>query len=622
MFRTLISIFSIALLVITSAKAQEVRPTAGAGYQQLQKEIDGILQRTHTPGAAVALLEPDGSVWRYTPGLKNIAHKEKVEPDTIFRVGSISKMFVGLAVMKLVAAGELSLDDRLADLAPEVEFENPWETEHPVRLIHLLNHSTGWDAPHASELLGQPGEPQTIAAALERHPHSRHSRWVPGTRTAYNNTGPLVAAYVIEKITGKGFENYIQEQFFDPLGMTHSGYYYDDQYRSSAAAMYRGPREQPYWHLPNRAAGGLHSSLQDMIRFVRFMQHPDQSGASSILDYNSVRRMELPTGSSAAEAGVEIGWGLGVTSFHQGGLVYYGHEGSLPGASALIAYQPGGALGHVVLTNTDGPAAGQIHKLLASYAAENHRAESRISTATAHGASRAIAGYYRVVSPVAERNRIATTLMPWKLAVADESITLSPVLGGKPRRLLASGNSQFVQPDTGRTALALAQDPIVGPVVHYGPMTLERISLPQAIGPLLLLAAWLLCLLLGIAYLFIWLPRQLIGRGLGRADVVLRSWPIITVAALLVTAVGLWLIRSSSQPYAMAASVTLPSSLVFFGSILFLLSALWGLRIWWKNRNAVVAGFGKKHATAMIFLNAAVSIYLLNYGLIGIRLWA
>lgn len=622
MFRTLITIFSMALLAVNSATAKAAPPTAGAGYQKLEREIDRILQRTHTPGAAVALFDPDGRVWRYTPGLKNIQHNKKVGPDTIFRVGSISKMFVALATMQLVAAGELSLDDRLADLAPEVEFENPWETEHPVRLVHLLNHSTGWDAPHAPELVGRSGEPQSIGETLKRHPHSRRSRWAPGTRTAYNNTGPLVAAYIIEKITGKGFENYIQEQFFAPLGMDHSGYYYDDQYRSSAASMYHGRREQPYWHLANRAAGGLHSSLQDMIRLVRFMQHPDSLADSPILDSNSVRAMEVPTGSSAAAAGLEIGWGIGVTSFHHDGLVYYGHEGSLPGASAIIAYQPGAALGHVVLTNSDGPAAGQIHKLLTRYAAENYRSQARTVIEAAAAAPATIAGYYRVISPVAERNQIATSLMPWKVAAAEEGITVSPVVGGKARRLLPGGESKFIQPDTGRTALVSGRDPIAGSVFHYGPMTLKKIGIIQAIGPLILLAAWILCLLLGIGYLFIWLPRQLFGRGLAKADVLLRSWPIITVAGLIAALGGLWSIRNSIAPYALAASVTLPSLLVFLGTVLFFLGALWSLRVWWQNREAAVAGVGKGLTTALIFLNAAVSIYLLSYGLIGIRLWA
>ncbi|WOX03891.1 serine hydrolase [Microbulbifer pacificus] len=617
MFRKLISIFSIALLAINGAHTQEAPPPSGGGYQQLEKEIDGILQRTNTPGAAVALFEPDGSVWRYTPGLKDIEQKVRVDPDTIFRVGSISKMFVGLATMKLVASGELSLDDRLADLAPEVEFENPWEAEHPVRLVHLLNHSTGWDAPHAPELVGLAGEPQSIADTLKRHPHSRYSRWVPGTRSAYNNTGPLVAAYIIEKITGKGYEAYIEEQFLGPLGMEHSGYYYDDQYRSSAASMYRGQREQPYWHLPNRAAGGLHSSLQDMIQFVRFMQHPD----GAMLDGHSVRKMEVPTGSSAAAAGLDIDWGIGVTSFHHEGLVYLGHEGALPGAGALIAYQPEGPLGHIVLTNGDGPAAGQIHKLLASYAAENFHTTSHTVTGSSGAVPSTVAGYYRVISPIAERNEIVTSLIPWKVSAAERSIFLSPVLGGKPQGLLSSGEGKFLQQDTGRTALVLGQDPLAGSVLHYGPMTLKKISFVEAIGPVILLAAWLLCLLLGVVYLIFWLPRQLVGRGLAKADVQLRSWPMFTVAGLLLSVAGLWMIRNSGAPYVMAASVTLPSLLVFLGTVLFFLGALWSCRVWWQNRKRAVAGAGKGLSVALIFLNAAVSIYLLSFGLIGVRLW-
>jgi len=86
-------------------------------------------------------------------------------------------------------------------------------------------------------------------------------------------------------------------------------------------------------------------------------------------------------------------------------------------------------------------------------------------------------------------------------------------------------------------------------------------------------------------------------------------------------AIGVRLISADVQPYAAAASVTPPSLLVFLGTLVFALGSLWGLWVWWRCRAGVVWGFGQWHATVMIFLNLAVSIYLLDYGLIGLRLW-
>ena len=531
-------------------------------------------------------------------------------------------MVVGLAVMKLVAAGELSLQDRLADLAPEVEFDNPWEQQHPVRVIHLLNHTTGWDAPHGPELAGQQGKPLDIASALALHPQSRHSRWVPGSRSAYNNTGPLVAAYIVEKISGMRFEDFVQTRFFDPLAMQSSGYYFDDQYRSNAANLYRGREALPYWHLPNRAAGGMHSSLEDMIRFVHFMQRPDEVVNGDILAGDVIRAMELPSGSDAAAAGLEVDWGAGLTSFHHKGMVFYGLEGALPGARALVAYQPGGRQGHIVLTNGNTPAAGRIHELLSDYStAELGAAPVHVTAADGHPEA-SLAGFYRIISPVAERFRIATRLMPWKMTVGEHSVELSPVIGGKPRKLRVTEDGNFVQPDTGRVALVRTEDPLAGNVLHYGPMTLKKTGAVTAMAPLLLLVIWLIAILLGAVFLLFWLPRHLFGRALSRADARLRRWSLLPLLGLLMVALGGWLAIRSSEPYAATATISLPSLLIFAGSIVFLLAAWWGLWIWKRCGTGAQPGFWRGHATTLIFLNVAVSTYLLSYGLIGLRLWA
>ena len=98
-------------------------------------------------------------------------------------IGSTSKIFVALAVLKLVEQGKLSLDDTLADLAPDVAFENPWEETHPIRVVHLLEHTTGWDDIHLPEYAHNQPDPVSLKEGLDFHPHSRISRWRPGSRS-------------------------------------------------------------------------------------------------------------------------------------------------------------------------------------------------------------------------------------------------------------------------------------------------------------------------------------------------------------------------------------------------------------------------------------------------------
>jgi CubicO group peptidase (beta-lactamase class C family) len=115
----------------------------------------------------------------------------------------VSKSFIALAVVRLCEEGRLSLDAPLRELAPEVAFTNPWEDTYPVRVAHLLEHTTGFDDLHLKEYAFLDG---SLREALAVNPAPRTSRWSPGYYMAYSNGGYALAAYLIEKVTGERFE--------------------------------------------------------------------------------------------------------------------------------------------------------------------------------------------------------------------------------------------------------------------------------------------------------------------------------------------------------------------------------------------------------------------------------
>jgi hypothetical protein len=102
----------------------------------------------------------------------------------------------------------------LHTLAPEVWFDNPWESSNPVRIVNLLEHTTGWDDLHFREYAKQAPDSMSLREGLDYDHHSRTSRWPPGTRMAYCNAGPAAAAYVVEKLTGQRFEDFVQQHLF------------------------------------------------------------------------------------------------------------------------------------------------------------------------------------------------------------------------------------------------------------------------------------------------------------------------------------------------------------------------------------------------------------------------
>src|ERR1700741_1794734 len=127
-------------------------PAPPQSLEELQKAIKTELDKNHLPGAGVALVSRGELLWCGGFGQADIASKKPVTCDTEFRVGSISKTFVALALLKLQEEGKINLELRLHDIAPEIPMHNPWESAHPVRIVNLLEHTAGFDDMEASEV--------------------------------------------------------------------------------------------------------------------------------------------------------------------------------------------------------------------------------------------------------------------------------------------------------------------------------------------------------------------------------------------------------------------------------------------------------------------------------------
>src|SRR5262249_175010 len=154
----------------------------------------------------------------------------------------------------------------------DVAFANPWEASDPVRLVHLMEHTSGFDDIHMREYALNDPTPISLKDALAFGASSRVCRWAPGTRMSYCNSGPAVLAAVIEKITGQRFEDYVQEHFFNPLRMDTASYFYTPEVERRLTKLYHndGVTSYPYWHIAYRPAGAINASANDMANYVRF----------------------------------------------------------------------------------------------------------------------------------------------------------------------------------------------------------------------------------------------------------------------------------------------------------------------------------------------------------------
>lgn len=587
--------------------------------EELSIAIDQIRVRTNTQGVAVGVVQAGQPHWRYYSGIANIESKIPLNENSQFRFGSISKMFVALSLLKLEEEGKLSLNDKLQTLAPEIEFTNPWETTEPLRIVHLLNHSSGWDSPHFNEQKALSDTPVAIIDALNAHPHSRLSRWKPGSRVAYNNTGFLAGAYIVEKITGEVFESYVTRSFFEPLSMDNSGYYFSDSYRESAVSLYINKQEQPYRHLNNRAAGSLNSTMGDMLSFAQFLVNEENT---NIVSRNALASFRKPTGTLAAKRGLSFGWGLGNQLFHANGVVLYGHEGSLRGATAMLIYNPEYQFAYVIAANNNSPAVSQIHRLVSHYLTKditipNVKAEREVSQE-----DKALSGWYKNAAPISATYSILSTIVPWQLQIGDNSSSIKPLLGSPARILIPDANKGFKQNTTGLTVLLPFKDSDFGDGIYYGPQTLIKTNIVSAFLPLLVILFWIIMALSSILFMLFWLPRYFVKKSITSQAVAYRSWPLLSLFIAIVTLTCLRIITNSPSMYSIAGSVSLLSVLIFVGSLSFLLSAVWSVWMWFKLRKLPINSFTRWHTTLFTLANVLLVALLLSNGLIGLRLWA
>ena len=176
--------------------------------EELTRAIAMVLEETNTPGAGVVLVSRDAILLSTGIGLADRASKAPVTPDTMFRAGSISKSFTALAILKLQEAGQLKLEDRVRDLAPQAKFENPWEDSEPVRLIHLLEHTAGFDEISLREFAtSRPAS--RLEEDINFDPRPRTSRWRPGQFCSYSNADYSLAGYGHDGTTPRPYEHII-----------------------------------------------------------------------------------------------------------------------------------------------------------------------------------------------------------------------------------------------------------------------------------------------------------------------------------------------------------------------------------------------------------------------------
>jgi CubicO group peptidase (beta-lactamase class C family) len=617
---------TLALIALAStacfaqAKKDET-PKPAQSIAELKQQLEKILSDTHTPGVSVAIVHRDGPEWVAGLGKSDVAANHAATDETLFRIGSTSKAFASLSILKLVNEGKLSLMDPVHKLVPEIWFENRWEATDPVRVVDLLEHTTGWDDWHMREY-AKVAKDMTLREGLDYDHHSRASRWRPGTRMAYCNSGPPVAAYIVEKITGQRFEDYVTQNFFLPIGMKTATYF--EQPSPQLTTLYHGDGKTPYpyWNIIERPAGSINASAKDMAVYVQFYLNRGAAGGTQVIPTASINRMETPTRTWEAQAGLKAGYGLSnYTSVHDG-FVYHGHNGGVSGGITDMSYLPEYNVGYFYSINSDnGDAFGKIGDAIRAYVTRGLTRQPVPAAGQLPANAQEWAGWYGAVAVRMKMQEFIAPLALQHVSFKDGVLQFSPLGPAKQTFVPVSGLQFRYKPDKGpvepvATAALMAPNS-EGRFIYIG-TTYKRIPTWLAIVRIALMVWFLLAIVSILLYAPFWIIGGFFKRRRRPAERMMRLWPLVAVLSLLV---GL-LILTSSDAIARLGNLTFYSFALTITTLLFTAASLAGAVTLWRARKQEIRRSVRWYSITVTAALLIAVVYLTCFGVIGIRTWS
>lgn len=622
----ILSAFWAIMVFVTTAHTRQLENDARQypiiqPIRQLKADIDSIMKEISAPGAAVAVVSRDSIIWIGTFGLADIAAGEPVTQETRFCIGSCTKSFTGLALLKLLDEGENDLDTPVKEIVPEIEIDNPWTDSHPVTIIHLLEHTSGFDDSHPNWFyLDRPV--LMLREALEKKEQLRKVRWRPGTRFGYSSAGFTLAGYILERITGRRYEDYIRTELLIPLGMENTTVGYSQGSVPNAATGYdRNIEPVPRFYDYDVPAGAIYSSIKDMALFVHFLLNRGSAGTKPVISSQMFERIGRPVSTLAARSGLGSGYSFGIGTRYEDGTKWHGHSGGVPGFLSEYYYNVEFGLGFVVLQNSFGIIFDiDVFDRVWDYAKSCVDSISPPSQSVTCNQVQSYCGYYIPANP---RMQLAAfmELLTGGVTILCENDTLYTIgfMEDRSPLIYVSGNL-FRRPGQPEATRVFAGDDDGNMV--YASKSSYYVKTSVWITYLHRFAVFgdLIVMMSSIVYALFWLPMHLykkLKRKKNRSKYIrMRLFPLLAVLSLII---GILPMQAQTM---LDLGLMTPPNLVFFVSTLLFaalsaLSSFTAYRSFYKPVKTVARVYALLVSSACF----GMTLYFGYWGFIGLRLW-
>ncbi|HWV24525.1 MAG TPA: serine hydrolase domain-containing protein [Thermomicrobiales bacterium] len=326
---------------------------------KLQTLLDETARKTGVPGSAVAVLHR-GVLTEAATGVTNLRTNVATTTDTLFQIGSISKLWTAVLVLELVDEGIVGLDDPVQKHLPEFQVADA-DVSATITLRHLLTHSGGFDGDYFTDT----GRGSDAIAQFVAQLHTSEQFFAPGKMFAYNNAGWVVLGRLIEVLREQDFHSVVRERLYAPLGLEFTATLPEEAllYRTAVGHV-RGAEDEgwipaPVWSLPHSTAptgAALTMSAGSLATFATMLAHDGVAeNGTRILSPDIARLLHRHHATLPVQGFIGDRFGHGAFLYDYEGGTAFGHDGQTIGQTAYLRVLPDHDLVIVVMTNRESP---------------------------------------------------------------------------------------------------------------------------------------------------------------------------------------------------------------------------------------------------------------------------
>jgi len=313
-------------------------------FNEARTSIEGYVQEAYIPSISVAVAQNGNILWEESFGWADVEKRIKATPRTMYHLGSLGKVYTATAIMILKEQGLIDLDKPANEYLGKGKIEAYEGNINDVTLRRILNHTSGlpymWTHLYTHELNQRPPWDEVIR-------HFGKTVSPPGGRYIYSNLGFGILGYIVERVSGKSYHEFMKTEVFDPLSLTRTAVdtgLYDGEY---IAQKYSSKGRVPYFDMLCKGGGTVFASAHDLVRFGMFHMKNHLVDQKPILSDTSLQEMQSSSRSTSPQSPYKIGWWVSTRY----GYSMVQHGGHVLGAKAELGLIPSENIAVAVLSN-------------------------------------------------------------------------------------------------------------------------------------------------------------------------------------------------------------------------------------------------------------------------------